>query len=172
MLCAVFTTSGNSCFEIGLWGFFLLSFFFFLFILKSQTEEPPGLLTMKLLDATMRRYNTIRPQGNLTDTQRTHATLGIATPPPQLSHNTGLLKTVVGPMFEWAKSVSTPWGKTYIHETYKSHRLTVCVLVWLYKTVLLRAAPPANVVCALQPPCPTGMECLETSLLRSNLTYS
>lgn len=84
-------------------------------------------------------------------------------------------ESVVGPLdVRWsrARSVSTPWGKTYIHETHKSHRLAVCVSVWLYETVLLRAASPANVVCALQPPCPRGMECLETSLLRSNLTYS
>lgn len=148
-------------------GFYIYSFFYF-------KESDWGASWTAHNETAGRNNVTIRDNpttSNLTDTQRTHVTLGIATP--------NCLKTQVFWNCRWsdvristAKSVSTPWGKTYIHETYKSHRLTVCVLVWLYKTVLLRAASPANMACALQPPCPTGMECLETSLLRYNLTYS
>lgn len=67
-----------------------------------------------------------------------------------------------------ARSMSTPWGKTYIHETQKSQVGCLCRYGFTrhYCSVLLQTW------CALKPPCPRGMECLETSLLHSNLTYS
>lgn len=157
------------------WKFLFLNWFvgflFFYFISKSQTEEPPGLLTNGW---TWRRDGTTQSDNKQSDWQTVNTRDMRRRHLPTVSKRR-FCESVVGPLdVRWsrARSVSTPWGKTYIHETHKSHRLAVCVSVWLYETVLLRAASPANVVCALQPPCPRGMECLETSLLRSNLTYS
>lgn len=88
---------------------------------KSQTEHP-GLLKMKRLDARMWRYNTIRHK-TIWQTVDT-GDIGCPTPPS--------LKIYVLRNCSWsdvrcrANSMSTPWGKTYIHET-ESHRLAVCV---------------------------------------------
>lgn len=79
--------------------------------------------------------------------------------------------TGIGPMLNVESA--PPRGKTYIHET-KSHRLASCVAMALrgvaalnfcQRHVLVPPPPPP-------PPPPRGMECLETSLLCSNLHYS
>lgn len=58
-----------------------------------------------------------------------------------------------------------PWGKKYIHQ-----KSQVGFLCWYgfkrHNSALTRHG------CALKLPSPGGMECLETSLLRSNLVYS
>lgn len=76
-------------------GFFVLFFFFFFFFNFKESDRGASWTahneTAGRNNVTVRHNPTTR---NLTDTQWTHVTLGIATPsrPPQLSQNTGLLK--------------------------------------------------------------------------------
>lgn len=122
MLCAVFITGGNSCSEIGLWGFFLLFFFYF-------KESDWGASwtahneTARCNNVTVQHNLTTR---NLTDTQWTR-NIRHCHPLTVSKHRSS--ETVVGPMLELAEQSLCPHHEvklTFMKLTKVTGWLSVC----------------------------------------------
>ena len=107
-------------------------------------------------------------QNNLTNVQWYKWHL-VPTPPIPSASKYMFSKTVIGPMLDVEQALC-PHHEVKL--TFMKLKSQVGFLCWYgFKRHYCSARLPQT-SCALKLPYPRGMECLETSLLRSNLTYS